>query len=194
MEKQTFNLKDAKVEYYQYFLTKKNADRYLTQLLKYEKWRHDKIKLFGREIFQPRLTALFGESGKSYTYSGLEMKPVSFTSELEEIRTNCEKVCNSSFNVCLANLYRDGSDSMGWHSDNEKELGDEPVIASVSLGAERIFHIKHKTDKSETQKIRLHHGSLLIMKGKTQESWKHQLPKSKRVVSPRVNLTFRRIY
>ncbi|QYA25727.1 alpha-ketoglutarate-dependent dioxygenase AlkB [Gramella sp. MT6] len=188
------DLLDADLEYYPDFLEKKKADFFLEHLQKLENWRHDKIKLFGREIYQPRLTALFGEAGKTYTYSGLEMKPDPFTSELDEIRKGCELYCQTNFNVCLANYYRDGSDSMGWHSDDEKELGKNPIIASVSLGAERIFHLKHKKDTTAKHKIRLQHGSLLIMKGTTQEFWKHQLPKTKKQVNPRINLTFRKIF
>ncbi len=188
------DLLDADLEYYPDFLEKKKADFFLEHLQKLENWRHDKIKLFGREIYQPRLTALFGEAGKTYTYSGLEMKPDPFTSELDEIRKGCELYCQTKFNVCLANYYREGSDSMGWHSDDEKELGKNPIIASVSLGAERIFHLKHKKDTTAKHKIRLQHGSLLIMKGTTQEFWKHQLPKTKKQVNPRINLTFRKIF
>ncbi len=194
MKKEIIDLKDATLIYYPNFFETKIADRHLKKLLDYEKWRHDKIKLFGREIYQPRLTALFGEEGKNYTYSGLEMKPEPFTEDLKVIREKCMKYSEESYNVCLANLYRDGSDSMGWHADNEKELGKKPTIASVSFGAERIFHLKHKNDRTARHKIRLHHGSLLIMKGSTQDFWKHQLPKTKKKVDPRVNLTFRRIY
>ena len=187
------DLIDGELEYYPEFIDKRLADIYLDHLLHLGNWRHDKIKLFGKEIFQPRLTALFGESGKKYSYSGLEMKPEPFTRELEEIRKRCEKYSKTSFNVCLANFYRDGSDSMGWHADDEKELGKKPVIASVSFGAERVFHLKHKKATTAKHKIRLQHGSLLIMKGTTQEFWKHQLPKTKKLVGPRINLTFRKI-
>ncbi|MBT8296421.1 MAG: alpha-ketoglutarate-dependent dioxygenase AlkB [Gramella sp.] len=193
MNKQVIDIRDGSLEYYPDFILPEKADQYLRELLIIKDWRQDKIKLFGREILQPRLTALFGESGKSYTYSGLEMQPEPFTSELEELKILCEQASNSSFNVCLANLYRDGSDSMGWHADDEKELGENPIIASVSLGAERIFHLKHKTRKAERQKIRLQHGSLLVMKGTTQKFWKHQLPKTKQMIGPRINLTFRKI-
>ena len=194
MEKEIIDLKDAEIEYYPHFFNKQTSDLYLEKLLDLSQWKQEKIKLFGREIFQPRLTALFGEAGKTYTYSGLEMKPEPFSKELKEIKIECEKYSQSLFNVCLANLYRDGSDSMGWHADDEKELGKNPVIASVSFGAERIFHLKHKKDKTARHKIRLQHGSLLIMKGSTQEFWKHQLPKTKKVSEPRVNLTYRKIY
>ncbi len=194
MKKEIINIKDGDLEFYEFFLNKETADNYLNLLVNYSHWKQEKIKLFGREILQPRLTALFGEPGKTYTYSGLRMEPEPFTSALTEIKEKCEEIADKKFNVCLANLYRDGQDSMGWHSDDEKELGKNPVIASVSLGGERIFHLKHRQDPAAKYKIRLQHGSLLVMQGTTQEFWKHQLPKTKKPVSPRVNLTFRKIY
>ncbi|SDR65770.1 Alkylated DNA repair dioxygenase AlkB [Gramella sp. MAR_2010_147] len=189
------NLPDAELEYFPDFLNEREADHIYEFLLTLQDWKQDKIKLFGKEILQPRLTALFGEKGKSYKYSGLEMFPKEFPEELLKIKRKCEAIDQGiKFNVCLANLYRDGKDSMGWHADDEKELGKNPVIASLSLGTERIFHLKHKNISTARHKIRLQHGSLLMMKGTTQEFWKHQLPKTKKIVSPRINLTFRRIY
>jgi len=188
------SLPDAELEYFPDFLTKKNADFLYHFLIDSNCWKQDKIKLFGKKILQPRLTALFGENGNIYKYSGLEMSPSPFPDKLKELKDKCEqKIHGLEFNICLANLYRDGNDSMGWHADDEKELGEKPIIASVSLGAERIFHLKHKKIHTARHKIRLQHGSLLIMKGTTQEFWKHQLPKTKKIVSPRVNLTFRKI-
>jgi len=193
--REIINLQDAELEYFPNFLNEQEADAIYEFLMELSIWKQDKIKLFGKSISQPRLTSLFGEKGKTYKYSGLEMSPTPFPKELNELKIKCEKKSSGiKFNVCLANLYRDGNDSMGWHADDEKELGTKPVIASVSLGAERIFHLKHKKDATVRHKIRLHHGSLLIMKGKTQEFWKHQLPKTKKIVSPRINLTFRKIY
>jgi len=187
-------LPDAELEYFPEFLTNNEADRLLSFLLKSNSWRQDKIKLFGKEVLQPRLTILFGESGNTYKYSGLEMSPKPFPDILKNLKYKCEeKNIGKAFNVCLANLYRDGNDSMGWHADNEEELGKNPSIASVSLGAERIFHLKHKNLRTARHKIKLQHGSLLVMKGTTQEFWKHQLPKTKKIISPRVNLTFRKI-
>jgi alkylated DNA repair dioxygenase AlkB len=193
MEKELINLTDATLEYYPEFLEMNEANRIYDLLLNSPAWKHEKIKLFGKEIFQPRLTALFGEKSKTYSYSGLEMKPKAFPKDLLDLKERCEAYCDEVFNICLANLYRDGSDSMGWHADNEKELGPQPVIASVSLGDERIFHLKHNS-KDEKYKKRLQHGSLLIMKGSTQEYWKHQLPKTRKKVEPRINLTFRKVY
>lgn len=194
MEKELIDLPDASLEYYPHFFVQKKSDQLYERLMTSLNWQQDRIWLFGKHILQPRLTAFYGESGKNYRYSGLEMKPEAFTSELIFIKEQCEKYTGENFNVCLANLYRDGTDSMGWHADDEKELGAEPVIASVSLGAERFFHLKHKTNPTLKHKIRLLHGSLLIMKGTTQKFWKHQLPKTKKIVYPRINLTFRKVF
>ena len=194
MKKELIDLPEASLVYYPHFFSAEKSDIYYDDLLHSLNWKQDKIRMFGKEILQPRLTSFYGEQGKDYSYSGLRMEPQDFTSELTEIKKKCEQYAETEFNVCLANLYRDGSDSMGWHADDEKELGDEPVIASVSFGAERIFHLKHKTNPTARHKIRLQHGSLLIMKGTTQQFWKHQLPKTKQRVDPRINLTFRKIF
>lgn len=192
MEKEIIHLKDADLAYFSNFCSKGEADFLLNYLQELPNWKQDKIWLFGKEVLQPRLTALFGE--QAYKYSGLKMSPIPIPEELKEIKDRCEKYCQEKFNVCLANLYRDGSDSMGWHADDEKELGSHPVIASVSFGAERIFHLKHKTIKAAKHKIRLQHGSLLVMRESTQKFWKHQLPKTKMKIDPRINLTFRKVY
>ncbi len=194
MNRNIIKLPDAELEYYPQFYSAQKSEAMLKYLLSLREWKQEEIKLFGRKLMQPRLTALFGNTGKTYTYSGLEMNPSPFTLELDQLRKNCEKVANINFNTCLANLYRNGSDSIGWHSDNEKELGENPVIASLSFGAERIFHLKHKKNTTLKHKIYLESGSLLLMKGDTQHFWKHQLPKTKKKVEPRVNLTFRKIY
>lgn len=157
-------------------------------------WQSLQIKLYGRLLNQPRLTAFYGDDGIHYTYSNLTLKAEPFTQELLNIKQTIESVCQTTFNCVLANLYRDGNDSMGWHSDDEPSLGDQPTIASISFGAERRFHLKHQFDPSiPTQKLLLRPGSLLIMQGQSQSHWQHQLPKSKRVALPRINLTFRRI-
>lgn len=194
MKREITDLQDGKLIYYPNFLETSEANETFKFLLELEEWKQEPIKLFGREIMQPRLTALFGESQKSYTYSGLKMEPHPFPTFMKDLFTACKAVCQVDFNICLANLYRHGQDSMGWHSDDEKELGPQPTIASVSLGEERIFHLKHKLQKGFTYKKRLQHGSLLVMMGTTQEFWKHQLPKTKQQVQPRINLTFRKVY
>ncbi len=155
-------------------------------------WQQYDIKLFGKSIPQPRLSAWYGDTGTSYTYSGLTLNPLPFTKELLTIKCKIEQAAETTFNSVLLNLYRDGNDSMGWHSDDEKELGQNPIIASLSLGSARTFIFKHKHVKGLQVKQILEPGSLLIMQGNTQHYWQHALPKTKRA-EPRVNLTFRRI-
>ena len=193
MKSEIFSLPDAELEYFPNFLNKEKADLLLAKLLKEVPWQQQNIKLFGKEIPQPRLTAFYAEQGISYTYSGLQLKPNSFSTELWELKQKTQELSGFDFNTCLANLYRHGNDSMGWHSDDEKVLGKNPVIASISLGSIRRFQFKHKTNKDLKESIELQHGSLLIMKGSMQHFWKHQLPKTKKEVAPRINLTFRQI-
>ncbi|SEL34179.1 Alkylated DNA repair dioxygenase AlkB [Aquimarina amphilecti] len=181
---------DADVSYFPFFFEKTEADQLFDILKKSIQWQQDDIKVFGKVHKQPRLTALYSSNKNTYTYSNITMQPHVFTDELSKIKKKVDHISSEIFTTCLLNLYRDGQDSNGWHSDNEKELGPEPIIASVSFGEERWFHFKHKT-KELKQKLLLQHGSLLIMRGKTQENWLHQLPKSKKIKNPRVNLTFR---
>ncbi len=187
------NLKNAELHYFPDFFNKENADSYFKVLTEKISWKQDKIKLFGKEVLQPRLSAFFAEEGISYTYSGLQLKPEIIFPELLKIKAKIEATGNFHFNSCLANFYRDGKDSMGWHADDEKELGKNPVIASVNFGSERIFHLKHTSEPELKQKILLQHGSVLIMTGETQHFWKHQLPKTQKNIGPRLNLTFRKI-
>lgn len=185
------NLKDADVCYYPNFFSKNESGLFFKNLLAETSWQQDEIKLFGKTYDQPRLTALYANNDKPYTYSNLTMHPHKFTTNLLQIKSKVELQTQLQFTTCLLNLYRDGADSNGWHADNEKSLGKHPVIASVSLGASRIFHLKHRHDKSLKHKLLLEPGSLLIMKGKTQEYWLHQIPKTKKKVESRINLTFR---
>lgn len=193
MKSEIFSLPDAELEYFPNFLNKEKADLLLEKLLKEVHWQQQNIKLFGKEIPQPRLTAFYAEQGISYTYSGLQLKPKNFSTELWELKQKTQELSGYDFNTCLANLYRHGNDSMGWHADDEKVLGKNPVIASISLGGIRRFQFKHTTNKDLKESIELQHGSLLIMKGSMQHFWKHQLPKTKKEVAPRINLTFRKI-
>lgn len=155
-------------------------------------WEQRKVRMFGKWIDQPRLVAWFGDSGASYTYSGLTLKPHSWIPAVDACRHRCETLAGVSFNSGLANLYRDGQDTVGWHSDDELELGDEPIIASVSFGVTRRFDFRHKSGEP-TIKTELTSGSVVIMSGRCQSHWKHQIARTKRVNSPRINLTFRRI-
>ena len=154
-------------------------------------WQQDDITIFGKTHPQPRLTALFGNEGKPYSYSNIVMQPHAWNPILMFIKNEIEEICSENFTTVLLNYYRDGKDSNGWHADNERELGRNPIIASVSFGAERSFHLQHNTTKDAKLKITLENGSLLLMKGETQHFWKHQIPKTAKLIAPRINLTFR---
>lgn len=185
------NLPDAEIIYYPHFFDKKEADAIFAELKNETPWRQDDIRVFGKTHPQPRLTALFGNDGKPYSYSNIKMQPHPWTLLLQKIKSYIESVSDTNFTTVLLNYYRDGKDSNGWHADNEKELGRNPIIASVSFGAERFFQLKHNSISNLKQNILLEHGSLLIMKGTTQHSWKHQIPKTSKPIGSRINLTFR---
>ena len=187
------DLPGADISYYRNFLSKDLAESYFETLFENLDWQQHKIKIFGKILPQPRLTSLYAEGEAPYSYSGLTLFPKEFTPELHEIRRELEKYTSVHFTHCLANLYRNGNDSMGLHSDDEKELGRNPVIASISLGATRKFKLKHKVRKDQKFEIDLEPGSLLLMQGSTQHFWKHELPKTKKQMAPRINLTFRTI-
>jgi alkylated DNA repair dioxygenase AlkB len=157
-------------------------------------WRQDSIQVYGKQYAQPRLTCLLGDAGTRYTYSGIQMESVPFTPALDQLRRRINLEFGWDLNLCLANLYRDGNDSNGWHSDDEKELGPDPAIASVSLGSERYFQLRSKKNRSDTYKILLEGGSLLLMYPPMQRFWQHQIPKTRRTMGPRINLTFRRFF
>ena len=184
-------LKDGDISYDKNFLSSVEASRYFKILRNETAWQQDQIKVFGKVYDQPRLTALYANNNLTYSYSNITMRPTPFSATLLEIKEKIEQQLKLEFTTCLLNLYRHGQDSNGWHADNEKELGENPIIASVSLGAERMFHMKHRTDKSQKIKINLTHGSLLVMSGSTQHYWLHQIPKTKKHVEERINLTFR---
>ncbi|WP_207433979.1 alpha-ketoglutarate-dependent dioxygenase AlkB family protein [Sabulibacter ruber] len=157
-------------------------------------WRQEKIRMFGREVDQPRLTAWYADAGKAYTYSGLTWEPLPWLPELSALRKQLQQLTGASFNSVLLNLYRHGQDSMGWHADDEPELGQNPIIASISLGQERTFSFRHRQQKELKHQLVLPSGSLLLMAGPTQHFWHHQLPKTTKPQQPRINLTFRVIY
>ena len=185
------NLPDAEIIYFPNFLSKEKADSLFHELLENTPWQQDEITVYGKKHLQPRLTALYGNEGKPYSYSNIIMQPHFWTSPLQKIKSLVESVSETKFTTVLLNYYRDGNDGNGWHADNEKELGINPVIASLSLGAERNFQLKHNLDTSQKKNIILENGSLLLMKGTTQHFWKHQVPKTAKPISSRINLTFR---
>lgn len=192
-KKQHFNLPNAELIYLPNFFSKPKSDFYFETLKDETNWQHDDIKVFGKTYKQPRLTALFGQSEQPYGYSSIVMYPEPLTPSLKMIQQKIEDYAKHQFNIVLVNLYRDGNDSNGWHADNEKELGEYPVIASVSFGEARPFHFKHRILKEQRHKLILEHGSLLIMKGEMQKYWLHQIAKTKKQINPRINLTFRRL-
>jgi alkylated DNA repair dioxygenase AlkB len=185
------NLPDADIIYYPAFFNREMADTLYTDLLHGIPWQQDTIKVYGKEHQQPRLTALYGNDGKPYSYSNITMQPHAWNLLLQKIKHHVETVAETRFTTLLLNYYRDGKDSNGWHADNEKELGKNPIIASLSLGVERVFQLKHNVDPQLKQSILLEHGSLLLMKGTTQHFWKHQIPKTNKPIGGRINLTFR---
>ena len=190
-EKITFNLPDAEVEYFPAFFSIEKANELFEKLKSEIPWQQDTITVYEKNHLQPRLTALYGNEGNPYGYSNIIMQPHQWNPLLIYIKEEVEKECQENFTTVLLNYYRNGQDSMGWHADNEKELGRNPIIASVTFGAERTFQLKHNTLESAKQSINLQHGSLLIMKGSTQHYWKHQIPKTQKPVGGRINLTFR---
>jgi alkylated DNA repair dioxygenase AlkB len=186
---------DAEVYYQQRLDLEVSSQRLLQQLLAEVPWVEQEIVVWGKRHLQPRLMAWYGDERACYTYSGIQLDPLPWTALLAAIKTRVERVSGAQFNSVLLNYYRDQRDSMGFHSDDEAELGRHPVIASLSLGEERTFVMKHKRDKGLAPvRLLLASGSLLVMKGNTQENWRHGLNKLQRNCGPRVNLTFRYVF
>lgn len=188
-----FDLLDAEVVMYERVLEAPEAERLFAALRAELPWRQDVIRVCGRECSIPRLQSWHGEPGARYAYSGLALEPLAWTPALLEARALVERVSKARFDSVLANLYRDGRDSNGWHADDEPELGARPLIASLSLGATRRFRLRHRAGRAAPLSIELESGSLLKMSGDTQHAWQHSLPKTNAAVGERVNLTFRRV-
>lgn len=183
---------DGVVNYFGPVMSSTEADHYLSALQANVQWKHDELVIFGRHIVTAREVAWFGDAGCAYTYSGTTKQAVPWNAELRALKALVEKLTQTTYNSCLANLYHDGSEGMAWHSDDEKELAPCATIASFSLGAERKFNFKHKRTQATTS-VTLEHGSLLAMRDTTQLHWLHSLPKAKKITIPRINLTFRTI-
>lgn len=179
---------DGSMVYTPSFLSPNVSDELLKGLLDEVPWEARSITVYGRTVMQPRLACWFGDV--SYSYSGITLEPRSWSPRLAQVRTMIEDATGHRFNSVLVNLYRDGNDSMGWHADDEAELGPEPVIASVSVGQQRRFRIRHRESR-ETIDVQLEHGSLVMMSGLSQQCWVHEVPKARRITEPRINLTFR---
>ncbi|NWJ46333.1 MAG: alpha-ketoglutarate-dependent dioxygenase AlkB [Chloroflexi bacterium] len=184
-------LQDASVIYYESFFQEVACTRYFRELREGIEWKQEVLRMPSGNVLQPRLTAWYGEEGKSYTYSSLTLNPNKWTTALLEIKEKVESVAGMSFNSALLNLYRNEKDSVAWHSDDERELGINPVIASVSFGAIRRFRLKHKSNPALTYQLELKNGSLLLMQGTTQHYWKHCVPKETFSCGERLNITFR---
>jgi alkylated DNA repair dioxygenase AlkB len=185
--------KDGTVNYYRKVLTPNEADRYFDLLLQSILWRNDEAIIFGKHIVTKRKVAWYGDSDYLYTYSNTTKQALAWTKELSDLKQIVEELAaGSKFNSCLLNLYHNGNEGVAWYSDDEKSLGKNTTIASLSFGAERKFSFKHKQTK-QTISLVLEHGSLLIMKDATQTNWLHSLPKSKKITRPRISLTFRTI-
>src|SRR6188472_4557555 len=183
--------KDGMVNYYGKILSSEEANQYFGLLMQNILWQNDEVIIFGKHIVTKRKTAWYGDSEYLYTYSNTTKQALAWTKELSELKQIVEELAaGSKFNSCLLNLYHNGNEGMGWHSDDEKSLVKNNTIASLSFGAERKFSFKHKQTK-QTVSLVLEHGSLLIMKDATQSNWLHSLPKSKNITQPRINLTFR---
>jgi len=184
-------LKDGVLEYHPRFFPAPEADRLQQLLLREIDWKQESMNMYGKQVLFPRLMAWHGDTGSTYAFSGNSYNPLPWTPPLLEIRQRIEPLAGVRFNSVLLNLYRNGKDAMGWHSDDEPELGLNPVIASVNLGATRRFMLRNKNDHRLKYELELQHGSLLIMKGSLQHYWQHQVPKTARELPSRINLTFR---
>jgi len=184
--------RDGRVDYYGKITTNVEANLYFEILLQNIVWKNDEAIILGKHIITKRKTAWYGDSDYLYTYSNTTRRALPWTSELRDLKQLVEKLTETKFNSCLLNLYHDGNEGLAWHSDDEKVLRRNGTIASLSFGAERKFSLKHKKTK-QTISIVLEHGSLLVMKDETQVYWLHSLPKTKKIVMPRINLTFREI-
>jgi alkylated DNA repair dioxygenase AlkB len=186
-------LRDGEILWVRHFYSPEKATQLYSRLQEEIPWRQDSIRIAGKDTPIPRLQAWFADPGLSYTYSGLTLEPNPWSDTLLHTKQEIEHFSDTRFNSLLANLYRNQHDSVGWHADNEPELGNNPVIASLSLGGERNFQLKHRDHPEKKLDIQLGSGDLIIMKGTLQHHWLHQIPKSRKHCEPRINLTFRRI-
>lgn len=183
---------DGTANYYGKILNDQQANQYFDLLLRSIQWVNDRAVIFGNEIITKRKIAWYGERAFEYTYSNTTKKALPWTKELLELKALAEAHTKETYNSCLLNLYHNGDEGMAWHSDGEKDLKKNGAIASLSFGAERKFAFKHKTTKEKVE-LTLGNGSLLVMKDRTQTYWLHRLPPTKKVLEPRINLTFRTI-
>jgi alkylated DNA repair dioxygenase AlkB len=184
---------DGGLQYAQQFLSQDQADRLLAELITQVPWQQAEIRLFGKSVMTPRLSCWMGDSSAVYRYSNSTFLPEPWLDSIFALKNQLETLAGSTFNSVLLNYYRNGQDAMGWHSDDEPELGSQPVIASVSLGAERRFLLRRKDKSEKSLALELQHGSLLLMQGDTQKNYLHALPRTTKQIKARINLTFRKI-
>ncbi len=198
--KRLITLPDAQLLFIENFYPPSVSDAFLAELTSELAWEQGEITLFGKKVLEPRLSAWYGDAGKTYTYSGKKQVPLPWQSGLLQIKTDAEKAivehlkCAIYLNSVLCNYYRNGQDSMGFHADNEKELGKWPTIASINFGETRRFQFRRRDDKTVKYELELTHGSLLVMAGAMQQHWLHAVPKEPKRAKPRINLTFRHIF
>lgn len=185
-------IKNGEYLFYPNFFSLTEGDLFLQKLKSEILWKQESMNLYGKKVMFPRLTAWYGDNDKPYSFSGIKLSPQPWTKELLEIKNKIEPIAKAQFNSVLLNQYRNGNDSISWHTDAEKELGANPIIGSVNFGATRKFQLRHSKTKEKIE-IELTHGSLLIMQGELQHFWQHQVPKTTQKVNERINLTFREI-
>jgi len=189
-EKELFQVENGQYIFIPNFFSIEEGNYLFSRLDSTVSWKQEKMNMYGKEVLFPRLTAWYGDSDRPYSFSGITLTPLPWTEELLQIKRKIETKTSAIFNSVLLNKYRDGSDSISWHTDAEKELGQNPIIASVTFGGTRNFQLRH-SNTGEKITLELSHGSLLIMQGELQHFWQHQIPKTKKKVDPRINLTFR---
>ncbi|MEH2171346.1 alpha-ketoglutarate-dependent dioxygenase AlkB family protein [Nostoc sp.] len=182
---------DAEVTFYRNFFNQQESDELFKTLLNEIKWRQDKMNIYGKEVNLPRKTAWYGDNNMSYKFSGIHLDPEPWIPTLLKVKEKVDEIAKVNFNSVLLNLYRDGNDGISWHTDAEPELGNNPVIGSVSFGGARRFMFRHKHNQDFKTEIELIDSSFLLMAGATQHFWQHQIPKTSKRVKPRINLTFR---
>ena len=192
MKNEIVSHNDLKIRIEENFFNPIDSDEFLTKLISKLSWESMVIKMFGKDKTIPRLQCWIGDEGCNYKYSGKKLNRQNWTKDLTMIRKKIRKELKIDFNSVLVNYYRDGKDSMGWHSDDEKELGPSPTIASISFGSERDLVFRNKINR-ETLSIPQAHGCLILIDGKTQKNWQHSIKKTRKVIGPRINLTFRNI-
>ena len=186
------DIANGQYRFFNHFYAQPESDRYFSALREKADWKQESMNMYGKKVPFPRLTAWYGDSDRPYSFSGITLQPLPWLPELQEIKSHIEETANTRFNSVLLNLYRNGNDSISWHTDAEAELGQNPIIGSVNFGATRTFQLRHKLTHEKIE-IDLGHGTALIMQGELQHFWQHQVPKTTKPVRDRINLTFRNI-